>query len=168
MTTSLDLRKVFGVMMTYDTNQAPSEPFEMEAKFEPGAKSGIHIHPEQDEYYKITEGEMEVYLNGSWNKLGVGGEVCIPKGAQHAFRNLGNKPALAINKHNPGLRTQDYFETMDRLIKNGKITGMTGLRNGIYLSLHAVKFADMVILRQPPDAFIKMTAIIGRLCGYKI
>ncbi|MDX1941949.1 MAG: cupin domain-containing protein [Saprospiraceae bacterium] len=168
MTTTLDLRKVFGVMMTYNANQKQAEPFEMEATFEPGAKSGIHIHPEQDEHYKVTGGEMEVYLNGSWHKLVIGGEVHIPKGAEHAFRNLGDKPAMAINVHNPGLRTQDYFETMDRLIKNGKITGMTGLRNGIYLSLHSVKFADVVILRQPPDAFIRLTALIGRLCGYKI
>ncbi len=168
MTTTLDLRKVFGVVMTYNTNQMPSEPFIMEATFDPGAKSGIHIHPEQDEHYKINGGEMEVYLNGSWTKLGAGEEIYIPKGVQHAFRNFGDKPALTTNTHKPGLRTQDYFETLDRLIKNEKITGMTGLRNGIYLSLHSVKFADVVILRQPPDAFIKLTAMIGRLCGYKI
>lgn len=168
MTTTLDLKKVFGVRMTYNTNQAPSEPFEMEAEFEPGAKSGLHVHPEQDEYYKITKGEIEVYLNGSWNKLGVGGEVHIPKGAQHAFRNLGNKPALATNKHIPGLRTQEYFETMQRLINEQKVTGMTGLKNGIYLSLHSVKFADVVILRQPPNALIKATALIGQIFGFRI
>jgi mannose-6-phosphate isomerase-like protein (cupin superfamily) len=168
MTTTLDLRKVFGVMITYNTNQAPSEPFEMEAKFEPGARSGIHIHPEQDEYYSITEGEMEVYLNGRWNKLLIGDEVHIPKGEQHAFRNSGRQQAIAINRHIPGLRTQEYFETMGQLINDGKITGMTGLKNGIYLSLHSVKFADVVILRQPPEALIKITAIIGRLFNYKI
>ena len=168
MTTTLDLRKVFGVIMTYNTNQAPNKPFEMEAKFEPGAKSGIHVHPEQDEHYYITGGEMEVYLNGSWNKLRVGEEMHIPKGAEHAFRNSGGQQAIATNQHIPGLRTQEYYETMGRLINEGKITGMTGLRNGIYLSLHAVKFADVVILHQPPDAFIKIIAILGRLCGYKV
>lgn len=168
MTSKLDLRTVFGVTMTFDPNQAASEPFEMKAEFEPGAKSGLHIHPQQDEYYHITAGEMEVYLNGSWNKLGVGGEVHIPKGAEHAFRNTGTQPAIAINKHIPGLRTLEYFETAERLIKEGKLTGMSGLRNGIYLSLHSVKFADVLILRQPPDGFIKFMAFIGRLFGYKI
>ena len=121
MTSTLDLRKVFGVIMTYNTNQPPFKPFEMEAEFEPGAKSGLHIHPEQDEYYYIAQGEMEVYVNGSWNKLGVGEEVHIPKGAQHAFRNLGKQKAIATNKHIPGLRTQEYFEAMGRLINEGRL-----------------------------------------------
>jgi len=168
MTTTLDLRKVFGVMMTYNTNQEPSEPFEMEAEFDPGAKSGIHIHPAQGEYYYLKEGELEVYLSGKWNKLVAGGEVNIPKGTKHAFRNIGTKKAIATNKHIPGLRTQEYFETMQRLINEGKVTGMTGLRNGIYLSLHSVKFSDVVILRQPPDALIKVSAFLGHIFGYKI
>lgn len=168
MTTTLDLRKVFGVMMTYNANQAPSEPFEMNAEFEPGAKSGLHIHPGQDEYYRLKEGELEVYLSSKWNKLVVGGEVHIPQGTQHAFRNISAKKAIATNKHIPGLRTQEYFEAIQRLINDGKVTGMTGLRNGIYLSLHSVEFADVVVLRQPPDALIKVAAFIGRMSGYKI
>ena len=75
---------------------------------------------------------------------------------------------MAFNKHTPGLRIQEYFETLQNLIKEGKVTGMSGLRNGIYLSLHSAKYSDVVLLQQPPNALIKTTAFIGKILGYKI
>ena len=73
-----------------------------------------------------------------------------------------------MNKHIPGLRTEEYFETMQRLINDGKITGTTGFRNSIYLSLHTVKYAEVLKLYQPPNVLLKAAAIIGRVFGYKI
>jgi len=164
----LDLRKVFGVILSFESKQNPSEPFEMEMQLEPKGKSSLHTHPHQQEIYDVKEGELEVYLNDRWNTIKAGQQVLIPQANKHAFRNTGTQKAVTLNKHIPGLRTQEYFETLQRLIDERKVTGITGFRNGIYLSLHTVKYADVVKLYQPPDALIKAAAIVGKIFGYKI
>jgi len=168
MNKTLDLRKVFGVILSFESEQNSSEPFEIEMQLVPGGKSALHGHPHQQESYDIKEGELEIYLNGKWNTVKAGQQILIPQASKHAFRNSGTKNVIALNKHIPGLRTEEYFETMQRLINGGKITGTTGFRNSIYLSLHAVKYADVLRLYQPPSLLIKAAAIVGRVLGYKI
>jgi len=164
----LDLKKVLGVTLYYDASQTPTQPFEMEMEVEPGGKSGMHVHPQQDEFFHVSEGELQVYLNGKWESLGSGGEVLIPTAAQHGFRNTGIQKVVAHNKHIPGLRIREYFETMHKLIKEGKVTGMAGFKNSIYLSLLVLKYPDIIKLSKPPDAFIKAAAFMGKILGFKI
>lgn len=166
--TILDLRMVFGIALIYDANQAPNQPFEAEVKLNPGGKSAIHIHPEQEEFYKVREGELEILLNGKWKKLVQGEELLINKGAVHAFRNEGTQKVVVINKHIPGLRTREYFETMQKLILQRKITGTTGFKNSIYLSLHAMKFRDVVVLVRTRKVLVQVAAFAGKILGYKI
>jgi len=168
MKKTLDLRKVFGVILSFEPGQNPSGPFEMEMQLVPGGKSALHGHPDQQESFDVREGEFEIYLNGAWNMVKAGQQVLIPQASKHAFRNSGAKNVMVLNKHIPGMRTQEYFEVMQRLIDEGKITGTTGFRNSIYLSLHTVKYADILKLYQPPGPLIKITAFIGSVLGYKI
>ena len=168
MNKTLDLRKVFGVMMSFESGQNPSEPFEVEMHLEPKGKSALHMHPRQQEIYDVKEGELELYLNGRWNTIKAGQQVSIPQATKHAFRNTGTEKVVALNKHIPGLRTEEYFETLQRLIHEGKVTGSTGFRNSIYLSLHSAKYADVLRVYQPPNALIKLTAVIGKIFGYKL
>jgi mannose-6-phosphate isomerase-like protein (cupin superfamily) len=168
MKKTLDLRKVFGVILSFESEQNPSEPFEMEMQLVPGGRSALHAHPRQQESYDVKEGELEIYLNGTWNTVKAAQQILIPEASKHAFRNFGTKNVIALNKHIPGLRTEEYFETMQRLMNEGKITGRTGFRNSIYLSLHTVKYADVLKLYQPPNILIKAAAIVGRVFGYKI
>ena len=168
MQTIIDLKIVLGVTLHYDTNQTPAHPFEMEVEIEPGANSGLHVHPKQDEFYHIREGELELYFNGKWHNLEPGREMLIPKGAQHGFRNTGTKRAIAYNKHIPGLRLQGYYETMNQMINEGKVSGMTGFKNSIYLSLLVLQYPDIIKLSEPPAPLIKAAAFIGKILGYKI
>jgi serine/threonine protein kinase HipA of HipAB toxin-antitoxin module len=51
--------------------------------------------------------------------------------------------------HDPGLRIQEYWE----LIRQRKVTGMFGLKNGIYLSLQLTQFRrEVVLVRERLDA----------------
>ena len=168
MKKTLDLRKVFGVILSFESGQNPSEPFEMEMQLVPGGRSALHAHPRQQESYAVKEGELEIYLNDRWSTVKADQQVLIPQLTKHAFRNSGTKNVIALNKHIPGLRTEEYFETMQRLINEGKITGTTGFRNSIYLSLHTMKYTDVLKLYQPPNVLIKAATIIGRMFGYKI
>ena len=169
--TVLDLRKVYGMKISYTKDQlpvSPDLPFEIIAELYPNGKSALHIHPHQEEYYKVVEGKMEVYLNGEWKQLNTGEEITLPKGTIHGFRNTGTLNAVVFNKHSPGLRFGESLEIMQRLVSEKKITGTTGLKNTIYLCLHTIKYADLLILVKPPQSVVKFMAKLGGFLGYRI
>lgn len=170
-TKTIDVSSLLGVKVICDNAPAKNlldRPFSVEAHFVPGAASGHHIHPLQDESYEVLSGSIELFLDNQWHHVGQGQSISIPKGKVHAFRNSTNELATTINTHNPGLRFQEYLEVMEMLIQQGKITGMNGLRNGIYLSLHSLEFNTDVVLIKPPYWLRKLVASIGQLFGYKL
>ena len=54
------------------------------------AGSGIpyHVHQKEDETFEITEGELEVNLNGEVHTLQKGDMVFMPKNVPHSFKAL--------------------------------------------------------------------------------
>jgi quercetin dioxygenase-like cupin family protein len=166
-----DLRKVFGMIISYDKDQmldSPEKPFTVETALYPGGASAIHIHPYQDEVYQVKEGQMELLLDGKWHIVKAGEEVTIPKGAVHAFRNTGTQRAVAINSHSPGLRFGAMLEETQQLINEGKLTGVSGFKNIIYLSLQMMKYNDVTVPVRPPLFLLKIMASIGRLLGFSL
>ena len=112
----IDLKQVLGIIAEYDNDQklvSPDKPFEVKATFFPGAESNIHIHPFQDEYYKVHQGEIELYLDGRWRSLKAGEEAFIPKNAVHGFRNTSSHPAHLTNIHTPGLQFDASLVAME-------------------------------------------------------
>lgn len=167
----VDVSAVLGVKVIF--NNVPAENLldrliSAEAHFRPGAYGGRHIHPMQDERYQVLSGTLDLFLDNQWHKLWPGQSISIPKGKVHAFRNSTNEITKTINTHDPGLRFQENLEGMQKLIQQGKVTNRTGLKSGIYLSLHALEFPNDVVIVEPPYWFIKLLAGIGRLLGYKL
>jgi len=62
----------------------------------------------------------------------------------------------------------EYWENIERLIRQGKVTGMSGLRNGIYLSLLVMEFRREIVVVRPPDWFLRMLAGLGRIFGFTL
>ena len=167
---TLDLRKVFGMIVTYDDSQklvSPDVAFEVVTELYPGGESAVHIHPGQDEIYVVKEGEIEVFLNNTWKKLGAGEQVIIPKGTVHAFRNKGKSKVLAFNTHNPGLRFGEMLETIQEYINQGKITSTKGFKNLAYMSSIMLRYTDVMITVKPPAGLIKIMSKLGSAFGYK-
>ena len=167
---TLDLRKVFGMIVTYDKNQhlvAPEMSFDVVTELYPGGESAIHIHPQQEEVYEVKEGEIQVYLEKTWRTLKAGDRVTISKGTIHAFRNMGNQKAIAFNSHHPGLRFGEMIETMQEYINEGKITSTKGFRNSAYMSSIIVKYKDVMTTIKPPPPVVKLMAALGKSFGYK-
>jgi hypothetical protein len=167
----IDVSAVLGVTMICPNAPAVNlldRPISVEAHFHPGARSAHHIHPLQDEQYQVLSGTLDVFFDKEWHTVAPGQSISIPKGKVHAFRNTTNEMTKTINTHDPGLRFQEYVEVMQKLIQEGKITNMTGLRSGIYLSLHSVAFSNEFVPVQPPYWLIKLLAGIGRLLGCKL
>jgi hypothetical protein len=73
-----------------------------------------------------------------------------------------------MNTHDPGLRIQEYWARMEQLILQGKVSGMSGLRNGIYLSLHLMEFRREIVVVRPPDGLLRALAKLGAALGFKL
>jgi len=145
-TKTLDLRKVFGMIISYDENQqpdSPDKPFEVVTELYPGGKSALHIHPNQDETYEVKEGEMQLFIDGGWRTLQANQYLTVSKGTVHAFRNTGTQKAVAVNRHSPGLRFGQMLEETQDLINERKLTGATGVKNIIYICLQMMKYDEV-------------------------
>jgi quercetin dioxygenase-like cupin family protein len=166
---TLDLASVFGVraQVTIPAAVTGGEYVEMECSAEPGSGTMVHYHPEQEETFHVLEGAMEVLRDGTWIPVPRGETQVVSKGEVHAWRNAGSSPVRFRNVHRPALGFQDHLETLDRLVRAGKIRGTKDLRSIIYLSMSAVKYRPDVTV-QPPQWTIDALAFIGRTLGFSL
>ncbi|MDB5261056.1 MAG: Cupin domain protein [Adhaeribacter sp.] len=165
---TLDLRKVFGMIVSFDKEQPvvlPDKAFAVLTEFYPGGESAVHLHPNQEETYAVREEEMQVLLNGNWQTLRNGETVIILKGAVHAFRNTSGQKVIALNTHNPGLRFGEMLQTINQHLEAGKITSTKGLKNLFYMAGIMVKYNDVMVTVKPPNVLIKFMAVYGGYWG---
>jgi quercetin dioxygenase-like cupin family protein len=165
----LDLRSVFGITARVTTPAAATHGayVEMECTAEPGSSTIIHYHPGQLETYDVIEGVLEVFRDGTWRPLRAGQTLTIPAETVHAFRNNGQTPTRFLNRHEPALGFEAHLETVDRLVRVGKIRGTRDPRSLIYLSMSAAKHRPDVAVR-PPQRLVNALAFIGRRLGYRL
>ena len=162
----LDLRSIFGLDATVTTPSAATDGafIEMEIVLEPGGHTTNHYHPEQEEDFAVLDGTLEVFRDGDWHRVSAGEAMTVPRGATHWIRNPTQTPVRFRNVHRPALSFQEYLETLDRLIRAGKVKGFKDLRSGIYLSMALVERGTSVSLK-PPNNVIRALAFIGRRLG---
>jgi quercetin dioxygenase-like cupin family protein len=166
----LDLRPVFGLQATVTVAAAATDGayFEMEVVLEPGGHNDNHYHPEQEEAFEVLDGKLEIFQDGDWHTVAAGESLTVPRGATHWFRNASASPVRFLNTHRPALTFQEFLETVDRLIRAGKITGPRDFRSGIYLSLAAVERGTSSVNLKPPQMLLRGLAFIGRRLGYRL
>ena len=165
----LDLRSIFGVKarVTAPSEATGGEYVEMDCTAEPGSGTIIHYHPHQEETFHVLEGTLEVLREGQWSAVQSGDSITVPKGAVHAWRNASETPLRFLNVHRPVLGFQDHMETLDRLVKAGKIRGMKDPRSLIYMSMSAARHRPDVAVK-PPQWVVNVMAFIGRRLGYTL
>ncbi len=165
----LDLRSVFGIeaRVTAPAEATDGEYVELDCTLEPGGKTTIHYHPEQDETYRVLDGTLEVLQDGKWRKVPAGESLSVPRGAVHGFRNAGEAPIPLLNVHRPALAFQQHLETLERMIRAGKIRGLKDLRSLIHMSLASVEQEPSITIR-PPYWLLRTLAFAGRRVGYTL
>lgn len=165
----LDLRSIFGIeaRVTTPAEATDGEYVEMDCTLEPGGGTAIHYHPEQEETYRVLEGTLEVFREGRWNVVRAGESLAVPPGVVHGFRNAGGEPVRFLNVHRPALAFQEHLETLDRLVRRGKIRSLKDPRSLIHMSMSAVEHRSDVTVR-PPYRLIRALAFIGRRLGYTL
>ena len=165
----LDLTPVFGVLarVTVPAEDTGGAYVEMECTVTQGNGTIVHYHPDQEETYRVVEGTLDVLRDGRWRSLGPGESMTVPPGAVHAFRNRGRAPARFVNRHTPALGFQAHLETLDRLVRAGKIRGTSDFRSIVHMSMSAVRHQPDVPVR-PPAWLVRTMAALGRRLGYTI
>lgn len=86
--------------------------FAFETNSEPGQFVPVHIHPHQDEFILVQEGELQVKLDGVWSVAKAGDLVRMPRGVPHGYFNKSDKPARALFWVAPAGRLRALFETL--------------------------------------------------------
>ena len=89
--------------------------FAFEANTAPGQSVPVHIHPTQDEFILVQEGELDLKLDGVWSKAGPGDLVRMPKGIPHGYFNKSDKPVRALFWVSPMGKLKDLFEALHDL-----------------------------------------------------
>ncbi|MEM7044511.1 MAG: cupin domain-containing protein [Pseudomonadota bacterium] len=89
--------------------------FAFETNSDPGQFVPVHIHPTQDEFILVQEGELDLKLDGVWSKAKAGDLVRMPKGVPHGYFNKSDKPARALFWVSPAGRLKELFDELHEL-----------------------------------------------------
>lgn len=85
----------------------------------PGFHVTDHNHVSEGEYFYVIEGEVELTIGNQQRIAGPGTFGYAPPMATHAFKPIGDKPAVLLHWNVPGGHER-LPEAMVQLIKSGK------------------------------------------------
>ena len=127
----------------------------------------IHTHPEQEEYFKVVSGQLEVYKKDKWNTLHAGDEIFIPKHTPHTYRSRTSQDCVFQYRLTPKGHFSEMMRSFEKLQNEGKLKG-TDIKSIIYLAMTFRKYNREVTSVVPPGFIISIMAGIGKLIGFKI
>lgn len=150
--------------------ETEGQSFEMEWELDP--KTGgtpIHIHPHATETYEVLEGNLDLYVDGTWRTLTAGERLTVEKGVPHTFRNGTAAPARVYNTHAPALRYSEYFEGLCSIVDRGILSakGITP-KAILHLAILMTTYKDEIISVRPPNALMRLFGLFGRALGYRL
>jgi oxalate decarboxylase/phosphoglucose isomerase-like protein (cupin superfamily) len=93
-------KAVCGSSFAFETNSAPGQ-------FVP-----VHVHPAQEEFILVQEGELDLKLDGKWMKAKAGDLVRMPRGIPHGYFNKSDRPARALFWVSPAGMLEELFNKL--------------------------------------------------------
>lgn len=127
----------------------------------------IHRHPNQDEWFKIVSGELEVYHKNKWVTLKAGEEIFTPKNMAHTYRSRHKEDCIFEYRVTPNGNFTNMLQTFGKLIDEGKLTSTSDVRSLIYIALTNKKFPNDTSVK-PPQFVINVLGRVGKMLGYSI
>lgn len=67
----------------------------------PGEEIGEEVHLDRDQFFRIEEGEGEVWIDGRETKITSDMAILVPAGARHNVRNTGVQPMKLYTLYAP-------------------------------------------------------------------
>ena len=107
----------------------------IEALMRPGAFMPPHVHLHQEERFDVLEGVGTFRVKRRQVTAGPGGEVFIPAGTAHRFRNRSDADVRIRATLRPALRTEDLFERLFRLGSEGRVNRLGAPRPWVTAAL---------------------------------
>ena len=71
-----------------------------------------HIHHREDESFYVLEGEYEFFGGEGIIRVGVGSLLCVPRGALHAHKNVGEGEGRLLATQTPGGLYERFLEEL--------------------------------------------------------
>jgi quercetin dioxygenase-like cupin family protein len=93
-----------------DTNGALA--FFEQTGFTPKGGPPLHIHPNQDEFFYIIEGEYLFQVGDEKFEMKTGDTIFLPRNIQHAFSQRTEKGQVLV-AYMPAGKMEDFFKTTD-------------------------------------------------------
>jgi len=80
--------------------------------FTPMGGPPLHIHPYQDEFFYIIEGDYQFQVGDDKYHMKSGDTIFLPRNIQHAFIQLTEKGKVLVS-YIPAGKMEDFFKTTD-------------------------------------------------------
>jgi len=96
----------------YFPKAVSEDSFAFETNSAPGQFVPVHIHPTQDEFILVQEGELDLKLDGKWFKAKAGDLVRMPRGIPHGYFNKSETPCRALFWVSPAGKLEDLFKQL--------------------------------------------------------
>jgi mannose-6-phosphate isomerase-like protein (cupin superfamily) len=152
------------------TAETGGERVEIEVTLPPGAPSPPpHLHPHQDEEWRVLEGTLSVLLDDEWRTLRAGESLEVPRGHVHALRNRSDGVVRVLDIHVPAMEFEDYIRSLHRLAASGKVTGMRSPRSLVHLAMLLREHRENQVTANPLQRRAESAlAAVGRRLGYSV
>lgn len=128
----------------------------------------IHLHPNQDETFKVLQGNLEIYCKDRWHQLSVGDEIFVPKKTPHTFRSRDLESCYFEYVVTPKGGLTEMLRTFERLMEEDKIRSNSDIRSLIYLAMTFKHHESEVLSVTPPQFVMTFLAGLGKLIGFKL
>lgn len=147
------------------------QALEIEATYGPGGSAPPkHLHPSQDESFRVLEGSLRTSVGGEGRDLTSGDELEIPRGTPHQMWNPFDEPARVSWTTSPAGRTEQWFRAVDALHRSGRV-GEDGMPGPLAFAVLLEQYRDCFRLAVAPDLVLRPVfaalALAGRLRGYR-
>jgi mannose-6-phosphate isomerase-like protein (cupin superfamily) len=169
---ALDFRPAVGMVIEGPPPASPeSEAWDTQCVFTAGLGGPpLHVHPHQQERFEVDSGTLELWLEGSWRRVGPGEAAVVPAGARHTVRNLGEEDVRMRNTHDPALGFPAYMSTLHGLVLARKVRSLPPRDPVSAIHLAMLFSAHEQTLRsvRPPQAVFRALAVIGRMLRLRL
>jgi quercetin dioxygenase-like cupin family protein len=117
----------------YHPKQSTADCFSFVANSPPGTFVPPHIHPTQDEYILMLEGEWKLILDGQTLLARPGDLVRMPRGIMHGYFNESGAPARAFFWVSPARRLHDLFKAIHDVPDPAEVVRLSALHEVDFL-----------------------------------
>jgi len=87
-----------------------------EVTTQPGVGPPPHVQHREDEAFYVLEGEYDFLVEGRTLRAGAGSLLYVPKGALHAYKNVGERVGRMLVSQTPGGLYERFFEEVGKAV----------------------------------------------------